>query len=95
VPDWLSEGTGAFRGEGSRKLQGVGVASDIANPMARRKQADAAAREKLQADGDELAVAVLEMDEFRRALHRLEGDENARLKMAANADRAFDQLAPR
>jgi hypothetical protein len=137
TPDWLSEGTGAFRGERSGKLQGVGVASGIANLMARRKQADAAAREKLQsgvdafaqalskmaesgqastvvaiarkaaaevypirdrfvtADGEEVAVAVLEIDEFRRALQKLEGDEKTRLEMAANADRAFDQLAPR
>ena len=137
TPDWLSEGTGAFRGEGGRRLQGVGVASAIANPMARRKQADAAAREQLQsgvdalaqalskmaesgqastvvtiahnaaaqvypmirdrfvtADGDELAVAVLEIDDFRKALKKIEGDEKTRLEMDANVDRAFDQLAP-
>jgi len=137
TPDWLAEGTGAFRGEGGRRLQGVGVARGIANPMARRKQADAAAREQLQsgvdalaqalskmagsgqastvvtiahdaaakvypirdrfvtADGDELAVAVLEIDDFRKALQKIEGDEKTRLEMDANVDRAFDQLAPR
>jgi hypothetical protein len=137
TPDWISEGTGAFRGEGGRRLQGVGVASGIANPMARRKQADAAAQEQLQsgvdalaqalskmaesgqasavvtiahnaaaqvypirdrfvtADGDELAVAVLGIDDFRKALHKIEGDEKTRPEMDANVDSAFDQLAPR
>jgi hypothetical protein len=137
TPGWLSEGTGAFRGEGGRRLQGVGVARGIANPMARRKQADAAAQEQLQsgvdalaqalskmaesgqagtvvtiardaaaqsypirdrfvtADGTELAVAVLEIDDFRKALQKIRGDEKTRLEMDANVDRAFDQLAPR
>jgi hypothetical protein len=138
TPSWLSEGTGAVRSEGGKRLQGVGVASGIADPKARRKQADAAAREQLQGavdalartlakmseagqqglvettmslarkaasqsaairdhwvtpDGDERAVAVLELDALRRSLQSGEGDDRVRGEMAANVDRAFDQLA--
>lgn len=58
TPAWLAEGTGAFRGEGGRKLQGVGVASGVADPRARRRQADSAAREQLQSAIDALAQAL-------------------------------------
>ena len=58
TPSWLAEGTGAFRGEGGRKLQGVGVASGVADPKARRRQADGAAREQLQVAVDALAQAL-------------------------------------
>jgi len=137
-PSWLAEGTGAVRSEGGKKLQGVGVASGVADPKARRRQADAAAREQLQGavdalartlakmsetgqqrlvetttslarkaaaqsaairdhwvtpDGDERAVAVLELDSLRKSLQAGEGDDRVRGEMAANVDRAFDQLA--
>jgi hypothetical protein len=58
TPSWLAEGTGAFRSEGGKRLQGVGVASGVADPRARRKQADVAAREQLQASVDALAQAL-------------------------------------
>src|SRR2546428_2842257 len=58
TPSWLSEGTGAIRTEGGRKLQGVGVASGATNERARRHQADGAAREQLQGAVDAL-VRVL------------------------------------
>jgi hypothetical protein len=58
TPSWLSEGTGAIRGESGRRLQGVGVASGVSNPKARRRQADGAAREQLQAAVDALARAL-------------------------------------
>jgi hypothetical protein len=58
VPTWLAEGTGAFRDEGGSRLQGVGVASGIADPKARRRQADGAAREQLQVAVDSLAQAL-------------------------------------
>jgi hypothetical protein len=58
VPRWLAEGTGAFRTEGGKRLQGVGVASGVADPRARRRQADGAAREQLQAAVDGLAQAL-------------------------------------
>ena len=138
APSWLAEGTGAVRSESGKRLQGVGVASGISDPKARRRQADAAAREQLQgavdalartlakmsesgqqglvettttlarkaagqsaairdhwvtADGDERALAVLDLDALRRALQAGEGDDRVRGEMAANVDRAFDQLA--
>ena len=58
APAWLSEGTGAFRTEGGKKLQGVGVASGVADPRARRRQADGAAREQLQVAVDALAQSL-------------------------------------
>jgi len=58
TPAWLSEGTGAFRGEGGRKLQGVGLASGVTDPRSRRRQADGAAREQLQVAVDALAQAL-------------------------------------
>ena len=48
TPSWLSEGTGAIRGESGRRLQGVGVASGVGDPRARRRQADGAARDQLE-----------------------------------------------
>ena len=137
TPAWLADGTGAIRGEGGRRLQGVGVASGVADPKARRRQADAAAREQLQGavdalaktlasmsesrqasldattsiarsaaaqaasirdhwvtpDGDERALAVVEIDALRRALQSADGDDRIRGEMAANVDRAFDRLA--
>jgi hypothetical protein len=138
TPSWLAEGTGAVRGEGGKRLQGVGVASGVADPRARRRQADAAAREQLQGavdtlaralakmsesgqqgladattslarkaasqsaairdhwvtpDGDERALAVLDLDALRRALQAGDGDDRVRGEMAANVDRAFDQVA--
>ena len=138
APSWLAEGTGAVRGEGGKRLQGVGVASGVADPKARRRQADAAAREQLQdavdgmaralakmsetgqqglvetatslarkaasqsaairdhwvtPDGDERALAVLDLDALRRALQSGDGDDRVRGEMAANVDRAFDQVA--
>jgi hypothetical protein len=59
TPSWLSEGTGAIRGETGRRLQGVGVASGASNPKARRRQADGAAREQLQSAVDALARALV------------------------------------
>jgi enamine deaminase RidA (YjgF/YER057c/UK114 family) len=136
TPAWLAEGTGAFRGDGSKKLQGVGVASGVAEPRARRRQADGAARDQLQAavdalakalakagdspqdvnavtslarkaagqvaairdhwvtpDGDERALAVVELDALKRALQGVEGEERMRQEMFANLDRAFEQVA--
>jgi hypothetical protein len=138
TPSWLADGTGAIRTEGGKRLQGVGVASGVANPKVRRRQADAAAREQLQGtvdalaqalasmsesrqqnlretataiarraatqmaairdhwvtpDGDERALAVIELDALRRALQAGEGDERIRGEMAANVDRAFEQIA--
>jgi len=138
APSWLAEGTGAVRSEGGKRLQGVGVASGVADPKARRRQADAAAREQLQGavdalartlakmsetgqqglvetttslarkaaaqsaairdhwvtpDGDERAVAVIDLDALRKSLQAGEGDDRVRGEMAANVDRAFDQLA--
>jgi hypothetical protein len=136
APSWLSEGTGAIRGEGGRKLQGVGVASGVSNEKARRHQADGAAREQLQGavdalaralakagespqdgravaamarkaaaqvsvirdhwvtpDGDERALAVVEVEELKKALQAVDGDERLRREMFANVDRAFEQLA--
>lgn len=58
TPSWLAEGTGAFRAEGQKRLQGVGVASGVADPRARRRQADAAAREQLQVVVDALAQGL-------------------------------------
>jgi hypothetical protein len=60
TPAWLAEGTGAFRSEGGKRLQGVGVASGVADPKARRRQADGAAREQLQISVDALARALAE-----------------------------------
>jgi hypothetical protein len=136
TPSWLTEGSGAIRAEGGKKLQGVGVASGVADPRARRRQADAAAREQLQGavdalaqalakmsesgnvgettiviarkaavqagairdhwvtpDGDERAVAVVELDALRRALRAGEDNDRIRGEMAANVDRAFEQVA--
>jgi len=62
-PPWLAEGTGAVRSEGSKKLQGVGVASGVADPKARRRQADAAARDQLQGAVDALARTLAKMSE--------------------------------
>jgi hypothetical protein len=138
TPSWLADGTGAIRGETGKRLQGVGVASGIADPRARRRQADAAAREQLQAavdalaqalarmsestqqnlgqtataiarnaavqaaairdhwvtpDGDERALAVLDLDALRRSLQAADGDERIRGEMAANVERAFDRVA--
>ena len=138
TPAWLADGTGAIRSEGGRRLQGVGVASGVADPKARRKQADAAAREQLQGavdglartlasmsetrqanlaetattlarnaaaqtasirdhwvtpDGDERALAAIDMDAFRRALQSGDGDDRIRGEMSSNLDRAFDRLA--
>jgi hypothetical protein len=140
TPAWLADGTGAVRVENSRRLQGVGVASGVADPKARRRQADTAAREQLQSavdalaqtlagmsestqknvgettttlarkaagqafairdhwvtpDGDERALAVVEIDALRRALQNIAGDERLRGEMAANVDRAFDRMAGR
>ena len=140
TPAWLADGTGAIRGEGGKRLQGVGVASGVADPKARRRQADAAAREQLQGavdalaqtlasmsesgqqnlgetttaiarraagqastirdhwvtpDGDERALAVVEIDALRRTLQSMDGDDRIRGEMAANVDRAFDRLATR
>ena len=136
-PSWLSEGTGAIRAEGGRKLQGVGVASGVTNERARRHQADGAAREELQGavdalaralakagggspqdgqavaamarkaaaqvsairdhwvtpDGDERALALVEVEEFKKALQGVDGDERVRREMFANVDRAFEQVA--
>lgn len=58
VPGWLAEGTGAFRTEGGKRLQGVGVASGVSDPRVRRRQADGAAREQLQVAVDALAGAL-------------------------------------
>ena len=58
TPSWLADGTGAFRTESGKRLQGVGVASGVADPRARRKQADTAAREQLQVSVDALAQAL-------------------------------------
>jgi len=58
TPAWLAEGTGAFRTEGGKRLQGVGVASGVADVKVRRKQADGAAREQLQVSVDALAQAL-------------------------------------
>ena len=138
TPAWLADGTGAVMTESGRRLQGVGVASGAADPKARRKQADAAAREQLQGavdtlaktlasmsetrtaglnetatalarnaagqtasirdhwvtpDGDERALAAVDIDAFRRALQSGDGDDRIRGEMAANLDRAFDRLA--
>jgi len=140
APAWLADGTGAIRVEGTKRLQGVGVASGIADPKARRRQADAAAREQLQSavdalaqtlatmsettqrnlgetttaiarkaagqsftirdhwvtsDGDERALAVVEIDALRRALPTVDGDDRVKGEMAANVDRAFDRLSTR
>jgi hypothetical protein len=140
TPQWLADGTGAIRGDGGKRLQGVGVASGVADPKARRRQADAAAREQLQAavdalamalakmsestqqnlapsttgiarkaagqvaairdhwvtpDGDERALAVVELDALRRALQAGDGDDRIRGEMAANVERAFDRVAVR
>ena len=136
TPSWLSEGTGAIRAEGGRKLQGVGVASGVTNERVRRHQADGAAREQLQGavdalaralakagespqdgqavaamarkaaaqvsairdhwvtpDGDERALAVVEVEDFKKALQGVDGDERVRREMFANVDRAFEQVA--
>src|SRR5205814_1969176 len=58
TPSWLSEGTGAVRNESGRMLQGVGVASGVNDPKARRRQADNAAREQIQAAVDALSRAI-------------------------------------
>ena len=63
TPSWLSEGTGAIRGESGRRLQGVGVASGVGDPRARRRQADGAARDQLQAAVDALARALAKAGE--------------------------------
>jgi hypothetical protein len=62
-PSWLSEGTGAIRGESGRRLQGVGVVSGVRDPRARRRQADGAAREQLQSAVDALARALAKAGE--------------------------------
>ena len=63
TPSWLSEGTGAIRSESGRRLQGVGVASGVSDPKARRRQADGAAREQLQSAVDALARALAKAGE--------------------------------
>lgn len=67
TPAWLAEGTGAFRTEGGKRLQGVGVASGVADPRVRRRQADAAAREQLQVSVDALAQGLAESPQDRPA----------------------------
>jgi hypothetical protein len=44
-------------------------------------------------DGDERALAVVEVEEFKKALQGVDGDERVRREMFANVDRAFEQLA--
>jgi hypothetical protein len=68
APSWLAEGTGAFRAEGLKRLQGVGVASGVADPRARRRQADAAAREQLQVAVDALAQGLSGSPQDRAAV---------------------------
>jgi hypothetical protein len=138
TPSWLAEGTGAVRSDGTRRIQGVGVASGVGDIKKRRRAADAAARDQLQSsvdsfaqalakmsestqasagtdvtaiarraasqvasirdhwvtpDGDERALGVVDLDAFKKALQGVDGDEKVKREMAANADRAFDQLA--
>ena len=63
TPSWLSDGTGAIRTESGRRLQGVGVVSGVRDPKARRRQADNAAREQVQAAVDALSRAVARVGE--------------------------------
>jgi hypothetical protein len=46
-------------------------------------------------DGDERALAVVDLDAFRRALQGVEGDEKIKGEMMTNAERAFEQIAAR
>src|SRR5207237_1173083 len=53
TPSWLSEGTGAIRAEGGRKLQGVGVASaGCRGGGGRRESAPGCGRRRAGAAGD-------------------------------------------
>jgi hypothetical protein len=63
TPPWLAEGSGAVYADAGRRLQGVGVASGIADAKRRRKAADAAAREQLQGGVDALAQALAKLGE--------------------------------
>ncbi len=44
-------------------------------------------------DGAEQAVAVLELDAFKTAVRKVEGDGKLKIEMANNAGKAFDALA--
>src|SRR2546425_4103734 len=44
-------------------------------------------------DGDERALAVVEVDEFKKALQGVDGDDRMRREMFANVDRAVEQIA--
>ena len=61
-PEWVSQGTGAFAVESGKKLQGVGTAPR-ADPIARRKAADAASAQQLQGGIDALGGALGKMTE--------------------------------
>src|SRR2546428_8878505 len=77
TPSWLSEGTGAIRTEGGRKLQGVGVASGATNERARRHQADGAAREQLQGAVDALVRVLARTGESPQDGQAVGGDGRA------------------
>jgi len=43
-------------------------------------------------DGTENALCVVELEAFKTALQKVDGDERLKTEMSNNADRAFDQL---
>ena len=136
LPEWLTQGTGAFTGDAGRRLQGVGSAS-ASDPKERRQSADAQAKAQLgqaveafsaqltrlsestqdnlgdaitniskktldksavmdhwvTVDGTEQSVAVLDLDTFKAAVRKVEGDGKLKIEMANNANKAFEALA--
>src|SRR3989441_11508219 len=63
--------------------------------MARRAAAQVSAIRDhwVTPDGDERALAVVEVDEFKKALQGVDGDDRVRREMFANVHRAFEQIA--
>ena len=61
-PEWLAQGSGAFSGDGGKRLQGVGSAS-ASDPRERRQSADAQARAQLSTTFDAFAVQLAKLSE--------------------------------
>ena len=61
-PEWLTEGSGAFAGDGGKRLQGVGSAS-ASDPRERRRSADAQAKGQLSQTLDAFLAQLTKMSE--------------------------------
>lgn len=63
TPQWVDQGSGAFSAESGKRLQGVGVVSDVRDAKARRTQADDKARQQLAGTVDALAQGLAKLSE--------------------------------